>query len=282
MSVVAKILIVLNLVLAVAFLSGAASFLGQKENYKKQLAELKEATDQEIATLTDQRDANEQRYRVQLQEANNHKNDRDTAISKFEQAEADMQQFQENYNRLQADHKRLSETYKQALSINDQLRNDKNNLINEKDAALTEKREAIEKMNSAETEQKRLENELANSQDVIAGLEKQVTAQAKEIESAGVMLQAYKDKFGTITEWIDVPALAAKVSGVNAEHNIVILSIGRDDNVKPGYEFTIYRGNKYIGKVIVDDVQKDHCSGYSKKELQAGDIAVGDDARTRW
>jgi len=49
-----------------------------------------------------------------------------------------------------------------------------------------------------------------------------------------------------------------------------------------GYEFTVYRGDKYVGKVIVDDVQKDHCSGYSKKELQSGNIAVGDDARTRW
>ena len=89
-------------------------------------------------------------------------------------------------------------------------------------------------------------------------------------------------QIGILTERINVPALAAKVSGVNAEHNIVILSIGMDDGVKPGYEFTVYRGDKYVGKVIVDDVQKDHCSGYSKKELQSGDIAVGDDARTRW
>ena len=282
MSVVAKILIVLNLVLAVAFLSGAASFLGQKEAWKKKYEDLDTATSTTIADLNDQVTAKTNEYRQQQQYANDFKNERDTAIAKVEQSDAANVQLKDNFNRLQADLGRLSETYKQALAAIDQLRNDKNTLINDKDTALTEKRGAIDKMNAAQTEQKRLESELMDAGDVVAGLEKQVVALAKEIESASVMLQAYKDKFGTITEWINVPALAAKVSGVNVEHNIVILSIGADDNVKPGYEFTVYRGDKYVGKVIVDDVQKDHCSGYSKKELQSGDIAVGDDARTRW
>jgi DNA repair exonuclease SbcCD ATPase subunit len=282
MSVVAKILIVLNLVLAVAFLSGAASFHGQKEAWKKTYEDLDAATSTEIADLKETVQAKEGDFRQQQQKANDYKNERDTAIAKVEQADAANVQLKENFNRLQADLGRLSETYKQALAQIDQLRNDKNTLINEKDVALTEKRDAIGKMNDAQVEQKRLESELMDLTDKAAGLEKQIVAMAKEIESAGVMLQAYKDKFGTITEWINVPALTAKVTGVNAEHNIVILSIGMDDGVKAGYEFTLYRGDKYVGKVIVDDVQKDHCSGYSKKELQAGDIAVGDDARTRW
>ena len=116
----------------------------------------------------------------------------------------------------------------------------------------------------------------------VAGIEKQMTAVAKELESSKVQLQAYKDKFGALSEWISVPALAAKVAAVDEKVNIVILSIGSDDNVKVGYEFTVYRGNKYVGKVVVEDVQKDHCSGYSKKDLQSGEIQVGDDARTRW
>ena len=282
MSVVAKILIVLNLVLAVAFLSGAASFLGQKEAWKKKHEDLDKVTSVKIADLTDQVTARTNEFREQQQIANDLKNERDQAVTMNEQSDAANVLLKENFSRLQADLGRLSETYKQALAQIDQLRTDKNGLIDQKDTALTEKRDAIGKMNAAETEQKRLESELMDSGDVVAGLEKQVVAMSKEIESAGVMLQAYKDKFGTVVTWINVPALTAKVSGVNAEHNIVILSIGTDDDVKVGYEFTVYRGDKYVGKVIVDDVQKDHCSGYSKKELQSGNIAVGDDARTRW
>ena len=282
MSVVAKILIVLNLVLAVAFLSGAASFLGQKEAWKKQYEDLDARTSTEIANLKTQVDEKEGQFRQQEEAANTAIREKETAIAKFEQADADNMKFLENYNRLQADHNRLSETYKDALAQIDSLRNDKNSLITQKDNALSEKRDAIGKMNDAQTEAQRLQSELMDMKDAVAGLEEKVVVMSKEIESAGVMLQAYKDKFGTITEWIDVPPMAAKVSAVNEEFNIVILSVGKDDGVKPGFEFTVYRGDKYIGKIIVDDVQKDHCSGFSKKELQSGAIEVGDDARTRW
>jgi len=86
-------------------------------------------------------------------------------------------------------------------------------------------------------------------------------------------------KLGLQVLW---PPIAATVNAVDLEANIIILSAGKDDGVRPGCEFTIYRGDKYVGKVIVDDVEKDHCSGYSKKEMQAAPIEKGDQARTRW
>ena len=282
MSVVAKILIVVNLLLAVVFLGASASFLGQKESYKKLYDDKVVAYDSMKADLEAQVDENVKKFRQQELLATNAKGELDTFQAKFEQAEKDLQTFQDNFNKLQADHNRLSETYKDALAQIDALRNDKNQLIDEKDTALSEKRDAQGKMNAAVTEQQRLESENADLKDTVMGLEEQIVGLSKEIESAGVMIQAYKDKFGTISEWINVPALTAKVSAVDEKFNIVILSIGRDDGVKPGYEFTVYRGDKYVGKVIVDDVQKDHCSGYSRKELQSGEMQVGDDARTRW
>ena len=212
----------------------------------------------------------------------NYKNERDTLAAKIEQAEVDLQQFRDNYNRLNADNNRLSETYKNALAQIDQLRQDLSNANTAKDSALAEARANTDTANNAVTEQKRLESELMDAQDQIAGLEKKIVALSKELETAGVMLQAYKDKFGVISELVSAPALTAKVSAVDEKLNIVVLSIGKDEGVKPGYEFTVYRGDKYVGKVVVDDVAKDHCSGYSKKELQQGPIQVGDDARTRW
>lgn len=77
-----------------------------------------------------------------------------------------------------------------------------------------------------------------------------------------------------------VPAIAGKVVAVDTKLNIVVLSVGRTDGVKPGTTFTIHRGKTYVGRVVVDDVQKDHCAGYSKAELQAKTIEVGDGART--
>lgn len=282
MSVVAKILIVLNLVLAVVFLGASASFLGQKESWKTKYetdtAKMQETIDAKTALVTEK----EGLFRQQESAAMNFKNERDTLAAKVEQAETDLQQFRDNYNKLNADNNRLSETYKNALAQIDQLRQDLNNANTAKDSALAEARANTDTANNAVTEQKRLESELMDAQDQIAGLEKKIVALSKELESAGVMLQAYKDKFGVISELVSAPALTAKVSAVDEKLNIVVLSIGKDEGVKPGYEFTVYRGDKYVGKVVVDDVAKDHCSGYSKKELQQAPIQVGDDARTRW
>lgn len=282
MSVVARILIVLNLVLAVVFLGASATFLGQKESWKTKYETETAKLNDEIENLTTQVSAKESLFRQQEEKANNFKTQTAEITAKYEQADIDLQLFRENYNKLNADHNRLSETYKNALAQIDALRVDKNNLTAEKDAAMAEARQATDTGNNAVTEQKRLESELADTQDQIAALEKKIVELSKEIESAGVVLQAYKDKYGEISELVSAPALRAKVSAVDEKLNIVVLSIGKDDGVKPGFTFTVYRGDKYIGKVVVDDVQKDHCSGFSKKELQQGGIQVGDDARTRW
>jgi len=72
------------------------------------------------------------------------------------------------------------------------------------------------------------------------------------------------------------------VSAVDNKMNIVILSVGRDDKVKEGYKFTIYRGDDYVGQVIIDKVEKDYCSGYSMKAVEKQPIQVGDRATTRF
>ena len=282
MSVVAKILIVLNLVLAIVFLGAAATFLGEKETFKKKFEDLKAETDQTISNLEVNLQTATNNFRQQEQAASNHLREKEKAQGTLEETRKNNESMMGVHNKLQADHTRLSETYKDALAQIDALRNDKNQLITDKDTALAEKRDAIGKMNDAITEQQRLASKVMDLEDTVAGLEKASVELAKELESAKVQLQAYADKFGKLVDWISVPAVAGKVAAVDEKVNIVILSVGSDDGVKVGYEFTVYRGNKYIGKVVVEDVQKDHCSGSSKKELQGGEIQVGDDARTRW
>ena len=55
-----------------------------------------------------------------------------------------------------------------------------------------------------------------------------------------------------------------------------------DDKVQVGFEFTIYRGMEYVGKVVINRVERDYCSGESKKEIQKSPIQVGDQATTRF
>lgn len=281
MSVVAKILVVINLLLAFVFLGAASTFLGEKETWK-----IRHETD--TAALRAQIDV----LNTNLKKAVDDKNaQRDLAgtfqvqntelTGKLEARETELTNISETHDKLLANYDRLSRTATDLQQTIDQLNSDKNSLIDDKDNALAEKRAAIETANTAVTEQKRLEREILDLQDQAAQFEKDLNAHGEKIESLNLVVASYVDKFGHLAETQGVPLVRANVMAVNNDLNIVLLSVGRDDKVMPGFEFTIYRGNEYVGTVLIDKVEKDHCSGASKKEVERLSIAVGDKATTR-
>ncbi len=283
MSVVAKILVVLNLFLAIGFLGASATFLGVQENYKVQLAETSATMQGKIDDLTAQKqklgkDLSDQRALSAEKQANN-----EGLTAKSEAQEEKFGRLSEVHNQLLGQFERLSQTAKDLQSTIENLNSDKNRLIEEKDSALGEKRGAVDAKNTAITEQKRLESEILGLQDQVAELEKRFAATAEQLENTDLVVALYKEKFGEIGESITgVPPIAAVVAGVNTDLNIVLLTVGRDDKVKKGYKFTIYRNNEYVATVVIDKVEKDHCSGYSQKEVERLPITVGDKGTTRF
>jgi predicted nuclease with TOPRIM domain len=283
MSGIAKILVVLNLFLAIGFLGAASTFLGVQENYKVQLAEAEETLGVEIADLKAQKDKlgkdlNDQRSLSAEKQANN-----EGLTAQLQAQDEEFGRLREVHNQLLGQYERLSQTASDLQTTIDSLNADKNRLIEEKDAALGEKRTAVGEKNDAVTEQKRLDTEILGLQDQVAELEKRLVSTSKQLEDTDLVVALYKEKFGEIGETlIGVPIIKAVVAGVNNDLNIVLFSVGRDDLVKPGYEFTIYRNNEYVATVVVDKVEKDHCSGYSKKEIERLPISVGDKGTTRF
>ena len=176
----------------------------------------------------------------------------------------------------------LAETEKQLQATIDDLNADKNRLTGEKTAAMTEKRQSIEAMNNAITEQKRLENENVTQTDQIGELEKRIAMLAEQVAKLDLTVKAYVDKVGPLGPFIGVETIKAKVNAVSGKENIVLLSVGRDDNVKVGYKFVIYRGNEYVGTVTVKSVEKDYCAASSEKGIERLPIQVGDEATTRF
>ena len=60
-----------------------------------------------------------------------------------------------------------------------------------------------------------------------------------------------------------------------------MLSLGSQQNVKPGYQFTVSRGEQYVAKVQVDRVYPDMCSAKIVPGMQKSEIQVHDEARSR-
>ncbi|MHC4471959.1 MAG: hypothetical protein ACYS99_13455 [Planctomycetota bacterium] len=282
MSVVAKILVVLNLVLAIAFLGASATFLGVKETWKVRYEKDVAERDAEIATLTEQRDGLSKKYNDQRDLTAQKDTELQTERSAREAKEAEYTKVDEGFNRLKASYESLAETNKKLEATIARLTQEKDALTTQKDDAVADMQKAKGEMNTAVTEQHRLQAQIDEKDKQIGELEKRINGMADEIEQKDLLIAAYRDKFGEVPDWIKMPPITAKVTNVSPDYNIVMLSVGSDDHVKVGFEFTIFRGDEYVGKVVVNKVEKDYCAGYSKKEVEKAAIQPGDDAKTRF
>lgn len=70
--------------------------------------------------------------------------------------------------------------------------------------------------------------------------------------------------------------LNGKILVVNKDHNFVIINLGKDNGVKKGMVFLVYREKKLIGKVETEEVFKEMSScnilpWMSGKELKRND-----------
>ncbi|MHC4858861.1 MAG: hypothetical protein ACYTDY_02070 [Planctomycetota bacterium] len=108
-------------------------------------------------------------------------------------------------------------------------------------------------------------------------LDRQIEELGRQIEELALLID--EDVPPGLTR---MPSIDAVVTGVSSEHDIVLLSVGREDRVRVGYEFTVFRGDEYVGKVLIHRVGRGWCSGRSKKEVERMPIRTGDSAKTRF
>jgi hypothetical protein len=85
---------------------------------------------------------------------------------------------------------------------------------------------------------------------------------------------------------IDSPVayLAPKVTGVVLAVNasdLIEVSIGSDDGLKPGHVMQVYRGNQYLGQITIRSTGPDRAVGQIDKTLQRGKIQKGDNVTTK-
>lgn len=282
MSMVAKILIVLNLILAVVVMGAAGAYLQSAENWKSQYETKTSKLTQEIAELNDRAS----KQSAALDEANRGKS---TAVQAQATAESEARTLRENNNLLQ---KKMDDYNATLTSMDakmrdlatnlDSARQSNEKLAAEKKQAEDEKRAALEAKNAAETEQKRLENTVADLTGQLDGSKMSNTELKDKLEASNTELSAYKEKFGGIG-FVSAP-VKGMVVAANAELDIYLISVGTNSGVKVADELTVYRGDQFIAQVVVDKVYADKASVYVKKinnkPLKKGDIKQGDSVAT--
>ena len=278
MSMVAKILIVLNLILAVMVMGAAGAYLQSAEDWRAKYTTRNEQAE------TDQKELQGRFQQTQssLEEAN-----RKTAAS------AQALSAEQSANKVLADNNALNQkkldAYTASLqSLQERVKDLSGNLSSaqeriatlesEKKTAEDEKRAALSAKAAAETEQKRLTNENENLSSMLDASQKNGVSLAEQLESSNTALAILREKYP------DAGGLSAPVKGVvlaaDAKMDIYLISVGSKDGVKTADELTIYRNDQFVAVVVVDKVYEDKASvmvkrmdgkAFKKMDIQQGD-----------
>tara|TARA_B100000470_G_scaffold220489_1_gene209009 strand:+ start:396 stop:1262 length:867 start_codon:yes stop_codon:yes gene_type:complete len=102
-----------------------------------------------------------------------------------------------------------------------------------------------------------------------------------ELAYGAVEKKLGKDGIEAILSGLVSPPIDALVEEVDANLSLVVLSVGSQDEVKEGAEFTIYREDKFVGKVRVNKVYENLAGARVLFTAEGADIKQGDRATTR-
>ena len=283
MSPIGRIFIVINLVLAVAFLGWASAALSKSQDFKKDLADAKAQHEKDIAAVQAELD---QTVR-----------DRDAARTGKQEAETRETQLKGQAETLQATADRQKDSLS-ALSTavesmqgelegykttNDDLTERLSETADSLSEAKDERDELRGERDGLQTDKDGLERDLTEANNTIAALEREREELRGEISQQATLIATAQEIFETdFAQLMAMPHINAAVQLVtnDVQPGLVSLSVGRAHGVQRGFTFEIFNGGTYKGRVRVINVQEDQCSAVIEKTYEGRTIAQGDSAAT--
>lgn len=280
MSAIGRIFVILNLILAAAFLGWASTSLARGNSFKADLEKeradhqaTKQQLDAEISKLNVDLAAEKSAKQQYLEERDNlqadadrFKAERDAQLARMDAINGDVETIRETLN----DYKAMMASLEQAK---DAAVAEARDLERQRDAAKTESQQALVKARDAEEAQ-------ASAQGRIADLERELTSTRKQLSQLDAQVAVAKAQgftFGAGTKPIDGRVLQVDTT---VKPGLVALNVGENDGVTRGTVFQIYNGNVWKGQVRVESVQASMSSALILNLKDGATISQGDSAAT--
>lgn len=283
MSTIGKVFVILNLVLAAAFVGWASNVLNSNQEFRMKFESEKSAHVTTKSGLEKERD--EQRAQKNAAETEKNrlnselagvKNERDSAKEQIKTLEAQT-------STLNAAVTKINETLSGIESARDRLQGEKEAAVAARAAAEATKTEAVAKMDAAEMKAGTLEKQLGDANNAIADLEKAKTSVEKERDGLNTSIATLVANTGAnLSDFQNVPDIDAGVLMVSMDvaPGLVSLNKGSKDGVKRGYVFELFDGKIYKGQARVEFVHDSMCSALIVRPVSGQRVQQGDSAST--
>ncbi len=280
MSLFAKIMVVVNLILAVVFLAAAGTFLNATDSWR---AKHKADTDR---LESDKDDLQKQVEAAKAREgdANTRRESAETARaaaeSRMNVLDASNEALNTQNQQLRASLDTLTATQQDLQTKNSELQTIISNLNTSLAQANSEKSDLADQVRTHLETIARLEQAVADGNAAVAAMEKQQKADAEKIDSLGTTVSLYNKAFGPLPGGPPMKPVDAVVQSVDNTNDIYILSVGSKDGVAEGWEFTVHRNGEFVATVVVDKVYANYASARTKAGMKRKDANPGDSAST--
>jgi|GEM_PF-5733762 len=281
MNLPAKVFVVLNLLLAVVFAVVSMSLFAKRADWYQRAHEFKRDRDKLQASL----DAEKQQRREEVSKWRNEATTLTEKVSLLEPAiarlEAENESLKAN-NEKHADN--IANLEKRMQEANTTLRK-----------ILTEKKSLEDQLETVREQNEVLKDDRNFAQKSVLELSAELQderARRTELQKRNSSLMeqnlAYQSAIARvraagqgrlISDAKPAPEVRGRVLRVVEDQDLVVVSLGKNDNLEPGMELVISRGSEYIGKVRVGtSIEENMAATYvirplTQQKIQKGDIA---------
>jgi septal ring factor EnvC (AmiA/AmiB activator) len=283
MSILTRVLVVALLVMSLIYLGMTAALFSYRTDYKNEWIKEKAAHEATIKDKKKEIDSHLAKQNALEKDINLLVTETKTLDANFKAATNDLTNWIEKNTQLNNEFTKLTTNYEK-LQADLEAQAKKNDDLQKFVEDFRKSKEVAEKDRATfEGKFMQTQDDLLKLEKNLMTLEEQYLVQAKELNYAKTLLEQYKKQVPSVNlvekapKWIEGKILAISDK---ADLNLVVISVGKNDGVEVGMKFTVYRIDKYVGKVQIEKVDPQISSGFSIKEFAADAIKVGDSITT--
>ncbi len=282
MSTMARIFIVLNMLMAVAFAMASLSLYAKKTNWAQQSKVNEDAKNKLTKELSDMKAQLENVKGPQENELRNLRGENETLKATLAEVRDSNSEIKGKFEKLTGTYNLMSDSVNELRNTLEGLHKRNDELLKKANEAISERTKAVSEKEFAETRAIEVAADLQQAMSELEELAKNNADLVNRVTSLNIALQKVTEQTGI--DPLKTPTPSTPISGavlqVEESVGIVILNVGESDKVERGMEFVISRGDQYIAKVRVRTLYGDMCSATIIPGLKKGAIAVNDMAQT--
>lgn len=286
MSVLAKVFVVIQALLVMAYLGVSSTLYQHRRDWRDSYIKLRERYGRlsgravnELSALESAVGGKGKEISVKNAEVSSLKSDLDRALN----------DYQEEARKLRAKKtqvERMQEKNARTLKSNDLLQAEIKNLETRRDELDRQLREETRKRTIGEGQVARLMAIKFNLESDISDTRKAFTTARKDLRDAEVLIamaEQYGVNFGALLDSPPVPLVKGRVRGVNSEISpaLVLIDVGSSDKIEAGFRLSVYRDTVFIGKLVVERVEEQTAACREDWTVEGQTITAGDSVSTR-